>query len=90
MWNKAKSLGVDILLNSNVESIDFETTRVILSGGKSISGDVIVGADGELSCSSQILIFCISWDWLQVRINLLLRAVVHDSRTSSWASVTSS
>lgn len=57
MWNKAKSLGVDIRLNNNVESIDFEGTKVILSGGESLSGDVIVGADGKLSSFPKLCYF---------------------------------
>lgn len=46
--NEAKRLGVKIRLGSNVETVKFEQSTILLSGGEVVAGDVIVGADGML------------------------------------------
>lgn len=44
--NKARELGVEIVLSARVTSIDFSTATVTTDNGKSYKGDLIVGADG--------------------------------------------
>ncbi|CAK9437969.1 uncharacterized protein LODBEIA_P23470 [Lodderomyces beijingensis] len=47
--NRAKELGVEIHLNSRVESVDFDTNSVRTAAGVVHTGDVIVGYDGVRS-----------------------------------------
>lgn len=44
----AKDHGVEIKLDSEVQSVDFDTTEVRLVHGEVVKADVIVGADGGL------------------------------------------
>jgi salicylate hydroxylase len=44
---ECERLGVDIRLKSEVDDIDFDQTTVTLRNGHFVSGDVIVGADGN-------------------------------------------
>ena len=44
---EAQKLGAEILLDSEVSHIDSAKRQVNLKCGKSITGKVIVGADGE-------------------------------------------
>lgn len=44
---EAKRLGVELRLKADVQDIDFERTGVTLRNGAMISGDVIIGADGN-------------------------------------------
>ncbi|KAI9698313.1 MAG: hypothetical protein M1820_007475 [Bogoriella megaspora] len=46
---KARASGVQILLGSNVVSLDLSAPSITLADGKVYSGDVILGADGERS-----------------------------------------
>lgn len=47
LWQTCQSLGVDLCLDMEVESIDFEKNVVYLEDGDDIGGDIIIGADGE-------------------------------------------
>ncbi|KAL0942872.1 salicylate hydroxylase [Colletotrichum truncatum] len=46
MWDECEALGVDLCLDLDVESIDFENNTVWLEDGDDISGDVVIGSDG--------------------------------------------
>jgi len=46
LLKEARKLNVEIRLGVSVENIDFAQTLVQLSNGKSLKGDVIIGADG--------------------------------------------
>jgi salicylate hydroxylase len=54
--NEASSLGVEILLSAEVSSVDFDCTEVVLSDGRVVQGDVIVGADGLWSAVRPLLL----------------------------------
>lgn len=45
---ESQRLGVELRLKADVQDINFESTEVTLSNGEVISGDVIIGADGNL------------------------------------------
>jgi len=47
LLEQARDLGVEIRLGAEVKDVDFEQTKVVLVDGEIVSGDVIVGADGE-------------------------------------------
>ena len=47
MLEEAKRLGVEIRLDCNVESLDFDRTEVVVTGGERLKADVIIGADGS-------------------------------------------
>ncbi|TEA18536.1 FAD-dependent monooxygenase OpS4 [Colletotrichum sidae] len=56
LWTTCQEIGVDLCLDMEVESIDFEKNVVWLEDGDDIAGDVIIGADGLYSvCRSQLL-----------------------------------
>ncbi|KAB8238715.1 putative salicylate hydroxylase [Aspergillus alliaceus] len=46
LFDRATSMGVEIRFGANLQRIDFEATAAILEGGKTVAGDVIIGADG--------------------------------------------
>lgn len=48
LLDAAVAAGASLKLNTTVEDIDFDKTRVILSDGMVVAGDVIIGADGEI------------------------------------------
>lgn len=49
LWEAAKKRGVTLRLGSLVVDIDEEHPAVIIKGGERIEGDLVIGADGELS-----------------------------------------
>lgn len=53
---KARDLGVDIILSSRVTGIDFETPKVLLAGGKAFAADLVIGADGLKSVCREALL----------------------------------
>lgn len=56
LCNKAKSLGVTIRLNAQVESLNHQAASVTLKSGETLSADLIVGADGLWSrCRDEFL-----------------------------------
>ncbi|CUM62466.1 uncharacterized protein PRCAT00000016001 [Priceomyces carsonii] len=44
--DRAKELGVSIILNSTVVDLDFNTNKVFTSDNREYTGDIIIGADG--------------------------------------------
>jgi salicylate hydroxylase len=44
---ECERLGVDVRLKSEFDDVDFEQTTVTLKDGEVVSGDVIIGADGN-------------------------------------------
>lgn len=44
---ECERLGVDVRLKSELYDIDFDETTVTLKNGDVVSGDVIIGADGN-------------------------------------------
>ncbi|KAL7272659.1 hypothetical protein RUND412_004531 [Rhizina undulata] len=56
MVNKARDLGVKILLDSCVSKVDFETPAVHLTNSTVMTADLIIGADGLKSkCREELL-----------------------------------
>ncbi|KAF8865696.1 FAD/NAD(P)-binding domain-containing protein [Acephala macrosclerotiorum] len=53
---KARSLGVEIKLQSRVKGIDCEKTSLILESGEVVKGDFVIGADGVHGRSSDLLL----------------------------------
>ena len=53
---EAKRLGVSLLLGQNVVDIDFEKPAAYMTGGSSISADLIVGADGLKSVCRECML----------------------------------
>jgi 2-polyprenyl-6-methoxyphenol hydroxylase-like FAD-dependent oxidoreductase len=47
---------VIIHLQSRVESVDVEASEITLSDGRSVKGDLIIGADGTHVCPPSVLI----------------------------------
>lgn len=47
LLDAAIELGMDLQLGACVERIDFDKTEVELADGRIITGDVIIGADGQ-------------------------------------------
>jgi flavin-dependent dehydrogenase len=47
LLNRAKELGVHVLLGSKVDRVDFNTGEVYLYQAAVVKGDVIIGADGK-------------------------------------------
>lgn len=43
---RAKEVGVDMILNTHINDVDFENNTVTASNGKSYTGDVVIGYDG--------------------------------------------
>ena len=56
LLSEARRLGAQIRLDANVTDISLEETKVMLSGGEIIGGDVIVGADGMIELFSRRLL----------------------------------
>ncbi|KAI1087807.1 FAD binding domain protein [Rostrohypoxylon terebratum] len=56
MVNRAKSLGVEILLGADVQHVDFKTATVTTQDGQKVQGDVILGADGLWSRTRSFLL----------------------------------
>lgn len=48
LLNVAVAAGASLKLNTTVDDIDFDKTRVLLSDGTAVAGDVIIGADGKI------------------------------------------
>ena len=46
MFQLAKDLGVDVVLGQGVREFDGKKARVVLESGRSVEGDLVVGADG--------------------------------------------
>lgn len=56
MGDRARDQGVQLVLGCTVTSINFETPSVHLKDGRVFIGDLVLGADGELSqCRSLLL-----------------------------------
>ncbi|PIL31405.1 hypothetical protein GSI_06106 [Ganoderma sinense ZZ0214-1] len=55
-YNKAIELGAEIQYDAHVVDIDVESRQVTLENGKTVSGDVLVGADGELGVSRETVV----------------------------------
>lgn len=51
MVQVAEKSGVEIILGAHVSEVNFETNSVLLGDGRSISADLIIGADGLKSCT---------------------------------------
>ena len=51
LYEAAVSSGAEIRYDANVVKIDPEERQVTLESGEKISGDVLVGADGEFGLS---------------------------------------
>lgn len=49
MFERAQELGVRFRFGATVTSYDFEGSKVSLSNGDQVSGDLIIAADGEFS-----------------------------------------
>lgn len=56
MYNKAIELGAELRYNANVIDIDVENQQVTLEDGETLSGDVLVGADGEFGVSRETVV----------------------------------
>ncbi len=56
LYNKAIELGAEVRYNANVVDIDVENQQVTLENGKTLSGDVLVGADGEFGVSRETVV----------------------------------
>ena len=56
LYNKAIELGAEIQYDAHVVDIDVESQQVTLQNGKTVSGDVIVGADGEFGVSRETVV----------------------------------
>lgn len=50
LFNAAREAGVEIKLDSEVDTIDFNNTSIRTKRGETFEADVIVGADGRLRC----------------------------------------
>lgn len=50
LLKESQRLGAKIMLDSEVINVDSVKRQVTLKSGKLITGNVIVGADGESSC----------------------------------------
>jgi flavin-dependent dehydrogenase len=48
--NAAREAGVEIKLDSEVDTIDFNNTKIRTKRGETFEADVIVGADGGFRC----------------------------------------
>ncbi|KAE8421584.1 hypothetical protein BDV36DRAFT_280645 [Aspergillus pseudocaelatus] len=46
LFNRVKLMGVEIRFGANVNDLDVENTQVVLEGGETVTGDIIIGADG--------------------------------------------
>ncbi|KZL87255.1 salicylate hydroxylase [Colletotrichum incanum] len=56
LWRTCKELGVDLRLNKEVKSIDFEKNTVMLEDGDVVGADVLIGADGLYSTCRDVLL----------------------------------
>ncbi|KAI1371043.1 FAD binding domain protein [Hypoxylon crocopeplum] len=54
--NRARSLGVDILLGADVQNIDFKNATATTRDGQTVQGDLILGADGLWSRTRDFLL----------------------------------
>ena len=51
MYETATRAGVEVRYNAEVSKVDGEEREVTLASGETLSGDVLVGADGEFGPS---------------------------------------
>lgn len=54
--NRARSLGVDIVLDADVQHVDFKDATVTTKNGRIVKGDLILGADGLWSTTRSFLL----------------------------------
>lgn len=48
LFEEAKQLGVVVCFSTAVDDIFLEGPQILLSSGETISGDIVIGADGKL------------------------------------------
>ena len=97
LLERAKSLGVEIKLGSQVASIDLTAPSIELSSGKVYTADVVFGGDGDRSISRQALlgysdipyhsgdqVFSIVLDAEAVRQQEDLKSFVDPPTTNVW------
>ncbi|OGM50599.1 salicylate hydroxylase, partial [Aspergillus bombycis] len=46
LFDRAMIMGVTVRFGATVEDLDFQDMQVVLKGGQTVAGDVIIGADG--------------------------------------------
>ncbi|KAG2233369.1 hypothetical protein INT48_000372 [Thamnidium elegans] len=56
LYDAAVDLGVKVIVNARVQSVDEETNSVILYNGKSFQSDLVIGADGIRSKVRRVVI----------------------------------
>ncbi|KAH7312712.1 FAD binding domain-containing protein [Stachybotrys elegans] len=88
MVSAAEACGVTIRLGCNVTDVRLEDATVILSDGEYVSGDVILGADGERSYCRSVLAgrldLPVPTDDVVARIAVSRNDILQDEKHPSW------